>query len=110
MVTHLFHTLMILWPLSEVALAVLRRASGARTTQVAGGSVMRTFVPVFACISAAVACQFIEYGRLPFPQSQILPVGRAMLCIGIVIRWTAIVTLGRLFTMNVAIQSDHELI
>jgi protein-S-isoprenylcysteine O-methyltransferase len=48
-------------------------------------------------------------GRLPAPQI-LYPIGIALFILGLIVRWAAIIYLGRLFTVNVAIASDHQLI
>jgi protein-S-isoprenylcysteine O-methyltransferase Ste14 len=44
------------------------------------------------------------------PEPWLLGVSLLLLVIGLVIRWTAIFTLGRFFTTRVAIHDDHRLV
>ena len=47
--------------------------------------------------------------RLPWPQQTYL-IGLAVFVLGLLLRWWSIITLGRFFTVQVAIASDHRLI
>jgi protein-S-isoprenylcysteine O-methyltransferase Ste14 len=52
----------------------------------------------------------VGVGRINVQNRPIGLVGLGILLVGIVIRWTAIGTLGRLFTGTVTIQEEHELV
>ena len=51
----------------------------------------------------------IPHALLPWPQQTYLA-GLAVFSIGLLLRWWSIITLGRFFTVQVAIASDHRLI
>jgi len=53
---------------------------------------------------------FTEVGRIQRSSSYVALVGVGLLCAGILIRWTAIYTLGKYFTGTVLIKDDHRLI
>ena len=53
---------------------------------------------------------FINIGRIQTHNNLIAAFGLALLCAGIIIRWTAIYTLGKYFTGTVLIKEDHQLI
>lgn len=53
---------------------------------------------------------FTNIGRIQTGSNLIRPVGIALLLGGIVIRWTAIYTLGKYFTGKVVIKDDHRLV
>jgi len=53
---------------------------------------------------------FTNIGRIQTGSGLIRPLGIALLLGGIVIRWTAIYTLGKYFTAKVVIKDDHRLI
>jgi len=53
---------------------------------------------------------FANIGRFQTGSNFIRPLGVALLLGGIVIRWTAIYTLGRYFTAKVVIKDDHRLV
>ncbi len=48
-------------------------------------------------------------GRLPHPQAFYV-IGLILYVLGLIIRWVAIIHLGRFFTVDIAIAHDHELI
>ncbi len=97
--------------LSEAGLAVWRRAS--RQTQTENhdaGSLRVLWIVTSASITAGMFLS--AYGVRPwlpveFPWP---PFGIAVFCAGAVLRWWAIWHLGRFFTVNVAVASDHRVV
>ena len=61
-------------------------------------------------ITCAIASQWIPSARLRLPSSLVRVLALAFLLSGLTIRWSSIVTLGRLFTVDVAIRQDHALV
>jgi protein-S-isoprenylcysteine O-methyltransferase len=61
-------------------------------------------------LGLANAAQWLPGGSLPTSQhvSRLLALG--LLLFGLAVRWAAVLTLGRLFTVDVAIQSDHAVV
>lgn len=96
--------------LSEIALGVFKRAQrGARIAD--RGSLSLIWIVI--CIS--VFCAF--YVSFAMPQAAFGAfsaaagvLGMVLFASGLALRWFAIVYLGRFFTVNVAIASDHKLI
>jgi len=95
--------------LSEFALLIWKRSGGgARSAD--GGSLGMLWGVILACVVlAALAANY-----LPQAHSEILDrlraVGAAVFIIGLVLRWYSIIYLGRFFTVNVAIASDHRVV
>jgi protein-S-isoprenylcysteine O-methyltransferase len=96
--------------MSEWALIISKRAKSG-----AGGSQDRGSFGVLLVviwISIAIAYQFEfavpQTGWRPIPW--IIGLGVAVMIAGLAIRWYSIIYLGRLFTVNVAIAADHQLI
>lgn len=95
---------------SELALAVSKRASA----KVSAGKDRRSLGILWLVIGLSLWAGFIlraqvPAGRMPFA----LPcyfTGLALFLLGLIIRWVAIIHLGRFFTVNVAIAADHRLI
>ncbi len=94
---------------SEIALALTRR-SKAR----ASGQDQLTLPLLWVVIAGSVSAGF--FLRVAFPQAA-LPSPRAfylagffLFVAGLIVRWSAILHLGRFFTVNVAIADDHQLI
>jgi protein-S-isoprenylcysteine O-methyltransferase len=110
----MLHTIMLgvlyLFPLSEVLLALQKRAhsSGARSED--GGSVLMLWVVFGAAIAAAVYTSNSSIVLLPLSRSvrelfAVLAMGS-----GILLRWSAIHTLGRFFTVDVAIHPEQTVV
>ena len=95
---------------SEVALAMFKRARlGAADVQDRGS--MRTLWAVIAgSVTLAVTAQRLGLGRIRFGGPWIPLLALALLLVGLAIRWAAIVSLGRFFTVDVAIHADHRVI
>jgi protein-S-isoprenylcysteine O-methyltransferase len=99
-----------IYALSEIALSVVKRArSGARIAD--RGSLSLIWVVVFI----SVICTFYVSDAFPAASfgawsapARIL--GVILFVSGLALRWYAIIYLGRFFTVNVAIASDHQLI
>ncbi len=98
------------WPISEIALAFRLRARGKAARLTDRGSTVLLLVVIIAALAVAPALRH-------YPPTRIEPVGialdaLALVCLlaGVALRWSAILTLGRLFTVNVAIDRDHSLI
>ena len=107
----LFTALMVvvvLFPISEIVLAVLMRATptGARVED--RGSMRLLWVAISFGVGAAIVTQSL----VPLPGTPaILRILALVLIVGgLSIRWAAIVTLGRFFTVNVAIHVQQPVI
>ena len=61
-------------------------------------------------VALAFAAQSVPWARVPVVPSVVYFVALVLMVFGLVVRWTAILTLGRLFTVDVAIHSDHEVV
>lgn len=100
----------ILFTLSEVGLAVFKRAKTAETRAADGGSLaLLWFViiaSVFFAFGAASSLPALQFG----PAAAFRGVGAALFTLGLALRWYSIWYLGRFFTVNVAIAADHQLI
>ena len=93
---------------SELTLAFSKRA--ARAT----GKDRFTLPLLWLVISLSIWLGFelrarVPAGRLPAPHLCYL-IGLILFVVGLVLRWWAIIHLGRFFTVSVAIAQDHELV
>lgn len=61
-------------------------------------------------MTLANLAQLVSWARLPVSPSLAQFVALALLVGGLAVRWAAILTLGRFFTVDVAIQSDHAVV
>jgi protein-S-isoprenylcysteine O-methyltransferase len=101
---------LLIFPVSEIALAIFRRADR-RTADVRDrGSMRLLWVAIGLAIALAIAAQSVPAAEIsaPLPWLQALALG--LLVIGLGLRWYAIVTLGRLFTVDVAVLPEHALV
>ena len=108
-----FTTLSAFLLASEVALALAKR-SKLPSSRGSRGKDRWTLPLLWTVIFSAIFTGFffrgaLPQGRLPHPQTFYI-LGLVLFIVGLIIRWIAIVHLGRFFTVNVAIAEDHQLI
>lgn len=99
----------LLFGASELGLSILKRSRGASRP-----SGDRTLRMLWATILVSVAMAVLASTLLPQGNSRILavlyPLGLMLFVAGLVLRWWAILHLGRLFTVDVAIAHDHVVV
>ncbi len=61
-------------------------------------------------VAGSIAARRTGIGRMSLPASVLDPLALSLLLCGLAIRWAAILTLGRYFTVNVAIARDHRIV
>ena len=104
-----FTTLSALLLASEVALAAAKRSKSR-----ASGKDRLTLPLLWTVIGLSIFAGFFlraafPQGRLTHPQIFYV-IGLILFVLGLIVRWVAIIHLGRFFTVNVAIAEDHQLI
>jgi protein-S-isoprenylcysteine O-methyltransferase len=99
----------ILWGASEVLLLILTRSRKGSEDRDKGSLVWLNLV-IYSCIAVAVTMGMLGIGRVKGLPAAVPLAGLVMLVLGILIRWTAIFTLRKYFTVNVVIQSGHKII
>ena len=104
-----FTTLSALLLASEIALALAKRS------KIPDGGKDRLTLPLlWTVIFVSIFAGFFLRGALPqgrLPHGQVFYlIGLVLFVLGLIVRWIAIIHLGRFFTVNVAIAEDHELI
>jgi protein-S-isoprenylcysteine O-methyltransferase Ste14 len=99
------------WILSEVGLVILRRSSKTSyATHQKGGSPRSLWLTVIPCITIGVFWSFQTLGFIKSARLYIIWFGLALIILGLIIRWIAIYTLRKYFTVDVAIFKDHKVI
>ena len=97
----------LVYLISELVLAFTRRSSG-RTVSKDANSLRILWVVI------AFSIWFSLRSEHQWPQAALppwsVPVGVTLFVVGTVLRWYSIIHLGRFFTVNVAIASDHQLV
>lgn len=97
------------WMASEIAL-VFATGSKKESKDRDKGSIKWLNVVIYSSIAVAVTMGTLGIGRVKGLPPAVPLTGLVMLVLGIFIRWTAILTLRRFFTVNIVIQKDHKLI
>ena len=102
-------TISLIFLASEVAL-VLSRRSRTQHTGKDRFTLPLLWLVITLSIFAGFTCRAaLPQFRLPH-RSLFYLMGLLLFVLGLIIRWLAIIQLGRFFTVNVAISEDHELI
>ena len=109
MLSNIFWIVCILWVASEILLLILRR-SDKKSQDKDLGSVKRLNFVIYISIAAGIYISLTKFGNIDFNHHTILLSGFILIVLGLVVRWIAILTLRKYFTVNVAIQKDHVII
>ncbi len=95
--------------LSELAISFGLRARGNAERKDRGSLALIWVVVMFGIALGIWLGHAVPDARLPWPQQTYLA-GLALFVFGLLLRWWSILTLGRFFTVQVAIASDHRLV
>jgi len=99
-----------LFPVSEIALGIFKRARRSTTTTHDRGSMMALWLVICLSMAAGIGAQWFRAARFPFARAPVYGTALALLVIGLAVRWAAIITLGRFFTVDVAVHHDHRIV
>lgn len=105
-----YYSLIVVWVGGEVWLSRYRRATADANRQ-DQGSLKWLWWIIFVSIFVGIFCSYLHL--LPFPESTrylAFLAGMGLIALGLLLRWWSIRVLGRYFTVNVAIASDHRII
>ena len=102
-------SLVFLFPLGEAALVLFRRAPATQRRS-GGGSPWVLWALVLLGVAAGIAADAVAPARIPGPRWALAGLAGALLAAGLALRWTAVLTLGRFFTVDLAIQDGHGLV
>jgi protein-S-isoprenylcysteine O-methyltransferase Ste14 len=106
----ILQTVGVLWPVSEIVLALATRRRQRTAAVRDRGSLLLLWVAIGAGIFTGMVLTNISATRIPLRSSWLVLVGLLLIFGGLAIRWMAIITLGRFFTATVAIHSHHRVI
>ena len=104
-----YYDITIAFGLSEVLLAVAKRS---RNTQVKNKADKNSMLMLWLCIVGGLVLGGFTPGfiKLALPATQwVQKAGIIVVLIGFIIRWVAILQLGKMFTVDVSISSGHHL-
>ena len=98
--------------ISEVALAVVRRSRASSSRSADRGSLVLLWMVIVISITFAYSFAYCAPRATMDPgvAPSLRIVGLVVFLAGLALRWYAIIYLGRFFTVNVAIASDHRVI
>jgi protein-S-isoprenylcysteine O-methyltransferase len=102
--------IVVLFPVSEGALAIVKRSRGRTAQSEDRGSMRILWLGVAFGVGLAIAAQWIPSARLPGPRNMIRILALVLLLGGLALRWAAILTLGRFFTTDIAVHEGHSVI
>ena len=99
-----------LWVGSEIVIGIATRAKKSSASIRDRGSLALLWIVIgISCFSAGWLSE-AQGPTIPISSHWAKGVGLAILMTGLILRWTAILTLGRYFTSNVAIQAGHTIL
>ena len=104
----IYLTLFSLWITSEVFLLVKRKATAGLVASDQGFTKQALVSFIFANLAAIACLAFLP--RAVFATEVTALLGLALMTWGLLLRWWAVVHLGRFFTVNVAVASDHRVV
>jgi protein-S-isoprenylcysteine O-methyltransferase len=98
------------WVASEILLGIVRRARGAGDRSTDRGSSFLLWGSILGGVVLSVGVRASGLGGSAAGVPGLHSAALALLVIGLALRWWAILTLGRLFTMTLAVREGHEVV
>jgi protein-S-isoprenylcysteine O-methyltransferase Ste14 len=105
----IFIVVSVLWVASEIILSRTRR-SQSTDIQRDKSSLRLIWITIAVAVTAGVVIGFQRIGYFGNGSIVFLAIGLILIVCGLVIRWIAILSLKRQFTVDVAITSNHRII
>jgi len=105
-----FTIVVTVWAASEIAMALFKRSRSDAPSRRDGGSLPLLIVAFAGSATLGLTLDFSPAANIYGNETSRWAAALALVIAGILFRWNAILTLGRYFTTNVAIQSDHRLV
>ena len=100
----------VVYLISELLLTVTRRSRSRTGTKQDRSTLLVVWLVIMVSVAAGIyVAKHWPAAALPHHRSFMFA-GVALFVTGLLLRWWAIITLGRFFTVDVAIEPDHELI
>jgi len=100
----------VVYLISELLLTVTRRSRSRTGTKQDRSTLLVVWLVIMVSVAAGIyVAKHWSAAALPHHRSFMFA-GVALFVTGLLLRWWAIITLGRFFTVDVAIEPDHELI
>ena len=99
-----------LFPVSELVLLFVKRARGEKTKVDDARTGRNIWRAIGFGVVAAIGATRLHTLYVPIPYMTLFTSVIVLMLLGMVIRFTAIITLGRYFTVNVATLKEHRLV
>jgi protein-S-isoprenylcysteine O-methyltransferase len=109
-VESLLKYVVLLFPISEITLLMFKRSKERSSSIRDRGSLRLLWLTIIASIGIAVVLQWYPSAAFKLPRSITSAIALCFLTGGLVIRWLSIISLGKFFTVDVAIQEEHTLV
>jgi protein-S-isoprenylcysteine O-methyltransferase Ste14 len=108
--SYLIISISCIWCISEVALAVAKRSHSEPNNSRDKSSFKFLWITIACAITAGVILGSHQIGLISFFGPWLSITGIILIGLGLIIRWIAILTLKKYFTVDVAVQSDQRII
>ncbi len=105
-----FNAALGVWLALEIVLAVRQRANRADDQKADRGSEVILWGALLSALTLASVTRTLDFLDFPVALSLRLGAGITLISIGLVVRWTAVLTLGRYFTTSVAVREGHRIV
>jgi protein-S-isoprenylcysteine O-methyltransferase Ste14 len=101
----------VAFPVSEIVLAAAKRARTVATaTAKDRGSRALLWAAIAVGVTAGSVVRWTLPGSMRVPEAAYEIAGLALMASGLALRWTAILSLGRFFTTDVAVHAGHRVV
>jgi protein-S-isoprenylcysteine O-methyltransferase Ste14 len=107
---HVFVLISLIWVLSEVVLAFAKRSFSSSAEKRDQSSLRLLWLTIAIAVTLGVLLGIRGIGYIPGVIPWVPYSGLVLMLLGLVARWSAIITLNRYFTVDVAIATDHQLV
>jgi protein-S-isoprenylcysteine O-methyltransferase Ste14 len=106
-----FATILIaLWVISEITLGVTRRSGATAGDSLDRSSLRALWITISLSVTVGVLLAGRPYGALAGPRGTWENTGVVLIVAGLAIRWAAILSLKRSFTVDVAVAKDQRVV
>jgi protein-S-isoprenylcysteine O-methyltransferase len=100
----------LIYLISEVLLTVTRRSRSRTGTKQDRSTLGVIWIVIMVSVTAGIFVA-MNWGAAAMPYGRMFAIAGVVLFVaGLFLRWWAIITLGRFFTVDVTIEKDHELV
>jgi protein-S-isoprenylcysteine O-methyltransferase Ste14 len=106
----LFNVVAVAWPISEVILGLLSRGKRRSAAVRDRGSLVVLWIAIVAGVTLGNLIRFRGVGSISASPAVFVSAALVLLVCGLALRWTAILTLGHLFTPKVAVRPGQRIV